>query len=516
MGGDAWSYDANGNLVAKSNFTLAWDSLDRLTAVNGPNNLHQMHIFDQAGTRVVKQVMTPQGTQTVLYPDPKVEVRGDRLVKYIFAGTERIAEVRTPFRQNDLIVGFAGAPALFGFASDHDGHITIGAIAGRGGDTGKVEADEMADALSIFFAHTEDADPPLDFATISAALAQYGVPGAASLDAVSTPQTQVFFYHSDHLGSASVIVDGQGSVVERISYYPYGTERSASDNASVAYRFTGKEQDLEIGLYNYGARFYDAHVGRFLSIDPVYEEQPARGEKSPQYLNVYAYALNNPTRYRDPTGMDPKGSEKAISSKAEYQAGSWSGAERGGGGFAFGKNIGLTGETHVLKADWGLGISEGKEGISAGPKAQFTMLQTTGTIVGGGKELGVYTEGEVNLNKAGAQIGLEDGSLGGSLELSVMEGKVSGGVNVLGKRVGIEGEARLGVKVGIRFGKKIGIDAVFFSLNIDLGSAKEGPEEAKLLPDPCFNSGSSACVGGSEPVPLPVEIMPMEKSLNNN
>jgi len=57
-------------------------------------------------------------------------------------------------------------------------------------------------------------------------------------------------------------------------------------------------------LYDYGARFYDPALGRFISADTV-----VPGAGNPQALNRYAYVRNNPLRYTDPTGhmVDPGG-----------------------------------------------------------------------------------------------------------------------------------------------------------------------------------------------------------------
>jgi RHS repeat-associated protein len=51
------------------------------------------------------------------------------------------------------------------------------------------------------------------------------------------------------------------------------------------------------GLYHYGARYYDSAIGRFLQPDTVV---PNVGD--PQNLNRYSYTLNNPVKYRDPSG----------------------------------------------------------------------------------------------------------------------------------------------------------------------------------------------------------------------
>jgi RHS repeat-associated protein len=68
-----------------------------------------------------------------------------------------------------------------------------------------------------------------------------------------------------------------------------------------AYKFTGKERDTESGLDYFGARYYASSMGRFMSPDPsglYYADQT-----NPQSFNLYAYALNNPLKFIDPTGL---------------------------------------------------------------------------------------------------------------------------------------------------------------------------------------------------------------------
>jgi RHS repeat-associated protein len=100
----------------------------------------------------------------------------------------------------------------------------------------------------------------------------------------------VTYYYHDQLGST---VGSSGG--EQTRYWPYGATRSGS--LGTAYQFTGQRREAALGLYFYQARWYDAVIGRFLSPDTIV---PAPGD--PQSLNRYAYVLNNPLRYTDPTG----------------------------------------------------------------------------------------------------------------------------------------------------------------------------------------------------------------------
>jgi len=105
----------------------------------------------------------------------------------------------------------------------------------------------------------------------------------------------VTYVHTDHLGSTSVT---SGAQPGNTQYFPYGATRSGT--VSTTYRFTGQRLDDSTGLYYYGARYYDAALGRFIQPDTIV---PNPG--NPQDLNRYTYARNNPLRFVDPSGYDP-------------------------------------------------------------------------------------------------------------------------------------------------------------------------------------------------------------------
>ena len=123
-----------------------------------------------------------------------------------------------------------------------------------------------------------------------------------------------YYYHSDHLGSAQLITDYKGNEYQRLEYTPYGElwiekTSSAVNTKYLPYKFTGKEQDEETGLYYFGARYLDAKYSRWLSADSALgsylsgSSAGAGGIYNHVNLNLYHYGGNNPIRYTDPNGM---------------------------------------------------------------------------------------------------------------------------------------------------------------------------------------------------------------------
>ena len=109
----------------------------------------------------------------------------------------------------------------------------------------------------------------------------------------------LYYVLKDHLGSASVLTNASGGIVAGADtrYYPFGEARFSTSSMVTDKLFTGQRQIAELGIYQYGARFYSPKLGRFLSADTI-----VPGYANPQNLNRFSYTLNNPLRYIDPTG----------------------------------------------------------------------------------------------------------------------------------------------------------------------------------------------------------------------
>ncbi|XXZ30873.1 RHS repeat-associated core domain-containing protein [Sorangium sp. So ce321] len=131
-----------------------------------------------------------------------------------------------------------------------------------------------------------------------------------AVDAAGNATRSEHYLHPGHDGSAGVITNELGRVVERRSYDPFGQRRNpdwanggpAAVPPSETIGFTGHEDEEELSLINMRGRVYDPALGRFLSADPF-----VQAPFFSQSLNRYSYAFNNPLSFVDPTGYQATG-----------------------------------------------------------------------------------------------------------------------------------------------------------------------------------------------------------------
>ncbi|MCX6786175.1 MAG: hypothetical protein NTZ18_05030, partial [Candidatus Komeilibacteria bacterium] len=246
-----YAYDQNGNLTSDGVKSYAYNWADRLTHVQIDQNNVLLNSYDQAGQRTVKQL-------TSITPNP--------------LGGQFTYITKTTYPNSlyeEATSGNQGQEQNWTVTKTR--HITLG----------------------------------------NQTIAHF----------TASPQGQVeqALVFGDHLGSASLLTDAFGRPKVLYDYYPFGSSRMEQNIGGglhvAAYQYTGKEKDAETGLYNYGARYYEAATGRFTQSDPVSLalSNPAQLKKlsgreldqvlaNPQNLNSYAYAVNNPIIYVDPDG----------------------------------------------------------------------------------------------------------------------------------------------------------------------------------------------------------------------
>ena len=110
-----------------------------------------------------------------------------------------------------------------------------------------------------------------------------------------TGTQQYHYYLKDHQGNNRVVINQSGTVEETNHYYPFGGVFGTTGNTQ-PYKYNGKEFDTKKGLnwYDYGARHYDAALGRFTTNDRFAEKYYS--------MSPYQYVANNPVNNIDVNG----------------------------------------------------------------------------------------------------------------------------------------------------------------------------------------------------------------------
>ena len=144
--------------------------------------------------------------------------------------------------------------------------------------------------------------------------------GLCAVNYNNNGSSQLNYVLADHLGSPVLLTNTSGNLVEELSFDAWGRRRNPTDwsyNAiptpsTMIRGFTLHEHIDEFALINMNGRVYDPVIGRFV--------QPDNYIQAPEVLqnyNRYAYCLNNPLKYVDPTGyswddyyVDPTGQVK--------------------------------------------------------------------------------------------------------------------------------------------------------------------------------------------------------------
>jgi RHS repeat-associated protein len=126
-----------------------------------------------------------------------------------------------------------------------------------------------------------------------------------TLEFISTPEgrwTKAGFeyYLKDHLGNlrtSFACENGLLKVKQENHYDPWGLNLPIGVEGKDRYLYNGKEYQKDLGLYEYGFRWYSPDNTRFIQIDPL-------AEKMPSY-SPYSFSFNNPVRFIDPDGRAP-------------------------------------------------------------------------------------------------------------------------------------------------------------------------------------------------------------------
>jgi RHS repeat-associated protein len=282
----AYTYDAGGNVltiadsVGTASRTFTYDPLNRLASATGtfgppsgglPTSTNETYQYSAIGN------FTSKGGITYAYSDPLHP-----------SAVTATSDGRTyTFDANGNTVNGAGRQ----FTWDADNR--LGAVTIQGGNSAEFAYDYTGRRVrKTVNGASVTRYPFAGYEIASDGTITKFVGGAAKKG------TSKLFYHNDHLGGVNAITDINALRVQLVEYDPWGKVARNEGTADTTHRFTGQFLDPETGLYYYGGRYYDPVLGRFISPDP-FIQAPA----NPQNLNRYAYVVNNPVNFIDPSGF---------------------------------------------------------------------------------------------------------------------------------------------------------------------------------------------------------------------
>ncbi|MCE2734828.1 MAG: RHS repeat-associated core domain-containing protein [Flammeovirgaceae bacterium] len=262
----------------------------------------------QYATRLAGTPNERYGLAKSLQVMPGDTIRAEVFAKYLDPTTSNWTTALSNL-MSSIAAGTAPAGTLIDMGS---GGSTGGAIPpnltvlGKNNETGNAPK-----AYLNFIVYDKDfSNPPIDqgYIRMTEAGREYGQDGLHEQLALSIPINQpgyVYIYLSNEEPGKEVYFDDftvthkKSPVIQVDDYYPFGltfNSYSRENSVNQDYKYNGKELQDELGLdwFDYGARMYQAEIGRWNHIDP----------KAELYFNwsPYTYALNTPLNAIDPNG----------------------------------------------------------------------------------------------------------------------------------------------------------------------------------------------------------------------
>ncbi|MEM7086261.1 MAG: DUF6443 domain-containing protein [Bacteroidota bacterium] len=278
------------------------------------------------------------------------------------------------------------------------------------------------------------------------------------------------FQYKDHLGNVRLSygdsnLDGaitQSEIIEESNYYPFGLKQKGYNNTvssngnalAQQWKFGGKELSSELGLetYDFGARNYDAALGRWFVVDALAE---AEGQI---FNSPYVYGMNNPIFYNDPDGNCPPGIDctKLLKTIKNF---TFNNTGKGKPTLTFG--------LHFIKPDFAERNTEGGAGafVENTAKALYNSAVSTwngamngedyGMMIGEGMEAMGETADRVIEGEATVQDA--ENLVAGGLMMAV-RGKAGGGKGKISK-AGVTGHTKHGLNQSINRNGGRGVSA---------------------------------------------------------
>ena len=270
--GLSMTYDTGGYMTRQGAREMEWDFLGRLTRVtpDDDDSPETTHVYGPQQSRIARI----EGDSVSLYPIANFVIRDGISSLYVRDSTQRLARLDDASLAPQLLSDIAPAGAPDDEINAADAWMAEAAGAG------------IVDPIP-------EADPTgrLLMSSVRRLLLETG-----------PAQVQL---HHDHLGSITMAT-ADGAPTGQRSFLPLGQVRDSSGYVD-EFGFTGQELDPATGLIHFDFRYYDPELGRWISVDPMFNTVTAQNMTvAGEVSSGYAYVANDFTNNVDPTGLCTK------------------------------------------------------------------------------------------------------------------------------------------------------------------------------------------------------------------
>jgi RHS repeat-associated protein len=311
----SYAYRSTGLLASETrpngvNTGYSYDTASRLTGVNGIGYLldangNRTQMTDGEGVTsysydaLDRLMQATYPTSTVTYTLDSVGNRlDDGMMSFSYDASDRILNPGFVYDANGNLLADGAASYEYDAANRLVRTTRSGIVTEYGYDGWGNLIQETTNGVTTEFVLDENAAYPRILGEVRSdggeRLYAYGPEGfAVQLAVVGGVEYPLV----DGLGSVRQLTDAGGIVILSRGYDAYGNVRFVAGAGNSRLGYTGELQDMMSGLVYLRARHYHPVLGRFLQRDSF-----GGFVQSPQSLNRYSYAVNNPVRFFDPGG----------------------------------------------------------------------------------------------------------------------------------------------------------------------------------------------------------------------
>ncbi len=300
--------------------TYSYDSASRLTGITNPNGTVSVYAYDKSDRLTAltnrkssydvistySYAMDAVGNPTsVNLTEPLLRSVSNQNITYTYDSENRLTSAGGVSYGYDSNGNLTSRGSSDNFSYDYRDKLSQSFISGVttqykydgagnrlakiGGGTTKRYVLDINNELSNVIAETDG----------SGNITAYYVYGLGLLSKV-LPDGTAFYYHYDSRGSTIALTDADGNITDAYAYDPFGKVVNSTGTTPNPFRYVGRYglMDEGNGLTYVRARYYMPELGRFITKDPLTGE-----DRDGQSLHRYVYAINNPVRLVDVSGL---------------------------------------------------------------------------------------------------------------------------------------------------------------------------------------------------------------------